>query len=58
MLLKRVLGISSAKTQLNWLRKWVMRAVVCGKYQLFYYNLQVNLKIKKITCFNLIRLHL
>ena len=34
-----------------------MRAIVNGKYHPFYYKL-VNHKIKKITSFNLIRLHL
>ena len=34
-----------------------MRAVVEGKYQPFHYKL-VNHKIKKITSFNLIGLHL
>ena len=34
-----------------------MRAVVKGKYQPFHYKL-VNHKIKKITSFNLIGLHL
>ena len=35
MLLKRGIGISNAKTWLNWLRKWAMRVVVNGKIPAF-----------------------
>ena len=35
MLLKRGLGISNAKTWLNWLRKWAVRVVVTGNMWAF-----------------------
>ena len=35
MFLKRGIEISSAKTWLNWLRKWAMRAVTNGKISAF-----------------------
>ena len=57
MLLKRGIGISRAKIQLIWLRKWAMRVVVNGKISAFCYKL-VDHEIKKSTIFNMIRLHL
>ena len=36
MLLKRGIKIRSAKTRLNWLRKWAMWAVTEGKISAFY----------------------
>ena len=38
MLFKRGIGISSAKTSLNWLRKWAMRAVVNGEMSAFLFQ--------------------
>ena len=56
MLLKRGIEISSSKPRLNWLRKWAIRAVANRKISAF--SLQYGkYKIKKITSFNLFRLH-
>ena len=46
MLLKRGIGISNAKTWLNYLHKWTMKVVINGKISTFLLPL-VNPKIKK-----------
>ena len=49
--LKRGIEISSAKTLLNWLRKWAMRAVANDKNFQPFYCRPVNHKIKKSQIF-------
>ena len=58
MLLKRNIDISSAKTCLNLLHKWAMRAVAHNKTSAFLLQARKSKNNKFLAIFKLFRLHL